>query len=60
MPDLTDTNNEARDEARRLVMARRAARRQHPGVTFGFQARVLVNELGTFVEGSLFYKIEDC
>jgi hypothetical protein len=45
-------------EARLRVAARRAARRQHVGVTFGPQAQVVVNELGTFVEGSLFYKIE--
>jgi hypothetical protein len=45
-------------EARLRVAARRAARRQHVGVTFGPQAQVVVNELGTFVEGSLFYKVE--
>ena len=45
-------------EARLRVAARRAARRQHIGVTFGPNAQVITNELGTFVEGSLFYKIE--
>lgn len=45
-------------EARLRVAARRAARRQHIGVTFGPHAQVITNELGTFVEGSLFYKVE--
>lgn len=44
--------------ARLRVAARRAARHQHIGVTFGPTAQVITNELGTFVEGSLFYKVE--
>ena len=51
---------DATAEARLRVAARRAARRQHVGVTFGPQAQVITNELGTFVEGSLFYKVEGC
>ena len=46
-------------EARLRFLARRAARRQYIGVTFGPTAQVMTNELGTFVEGSLFYKVED-
>lgn len=45
-------------EARHRSTIRRAARRQHVGVTFAAGAEVVVNELGTFVEGSLFYKVE--
>jgi len=50
--DVTTATAEAR--------LRVAARRQHVGVTFGPQAQVITNELGTFVEGSLFYKVEGC
>lgn len=45
--------------AARRVKARRAARRQHKGVTFAPGAEVVFNELGTFVEGSLLYKVDD-
>lgn len=58
--DVTTVNAQAEaDKARLRILARRAARRQYIGVTFSPTAQVMTNELGTFVEGSRFYKVED-